>query len=149
LNDNTERMQQAWTSRDRARALDAAQEQNPTPRFQLGQMVRARAFFDCFDVFHAEVSDLIVTDLRLITGSGHPADIKPYWQVKAESLTDLSYVSAGERFFAPQIEPELTEEGFRELLATAYAALLPHSGSKIQLRGKPWEAIHKAYEGKS
>jgi hypothetical protein len=96
-------MQQSWTDRDNARAKDSVAEKyaNPAPRFQLGQMVKAIAFVDCFKRDNPEVSNLIVTEMRLID-SGLP----PYWRIKAESLekNNNSYVEGAERFFAHQIE---------------------------------------------
>jgi hypothetical protein len=71
----------------------------PTPRFHLGQMVKAVAFVDCFNFYRAETPNLIVTDMKLTTGVG----ISPYWRVKAESLTDHGYVEGAERYFAPQV----------------------------------------------
>jgi hypothetical protein len=95
-------MQQSWTDRDNARAKDSVAEKlEPAPRFQLGQMVKAIAFVDCFKRHNREISNLIVTEMRLID-SGLP----PYWRIKAESLekNNNSYVEGAERFFAHQIE---------------------------------------------
>jgi hypothetical protein len=65
-------------------------------QFEIGQKVKAVAFVDCFGNHQDEVTDLTVTDVRLI----EPQSMKPYYRVQAHKPNgSCCYVEAAERFF--------------------------------------------------
>lgn len=77
-----------------------AYRKNITPKFTVGQRVRAIAFTDCFDKFVPERPGLTVTEINPINGQSIPA----YFRVKADAPDGFTYVEGAERYFAAEGE---------------------------------------------
>lgn len=71
---------------------------NNTPKFTIGQRVKAIAFTDCFDKFVPERTGLTVSAITPINGQSIPA----YFRVKADVDNGFEYIEGAERYFAAE-----------------------------------------------
>lgn len=76
-----------------------------TPKFRIGQQVRAIAFTDCFGNRVPERAGLVVMAVRLIEPAANDRSMKPYYRIEAYELYGRGgYVIEGaERFFAADL----------------------------------------------
>ena len=70
-----------------------------TPKFQIGDRVKAIAFTDCFNKTIPEKSGLIVKSVRLVEPTVPGDTMKPYYRIEAHEAHGLGYVEGAERFF--------------------------------------------------
>ena len=70
-----------------------------TPKFTVGQLVKQKAYIDCFNQFHPETEPLTVSAVRLMKPYPLMGGVPPYYRITANDARGFPRCEAAERFF--------------------------------------------------